>query len=139
MRENIVKEFDAELSRVFREKPDILKFLLKHERKEVCIVNLCGQVANIERRSYSITFDITLYKSVVHSVARMFAEACLLNAQSKTTSSIEKIRQQTEVDKEKQVEEMIKQFIKDGEIIDRTTTTELGADGAPEEEVNAGT
>ena len=77
MREDVTLHFDAFIKDTFKSKPDVMKWLLKHERKETCILNLCEQIELCQRKKLAISWDVEIYKSTIKSVARMFCDNCL--------------------------------------------------------------
>lgn len=136
MRSDIVKVFDAHIDEVFKTKPDVAKFVKNYERKGICIDRLCEQIEMIERRTFQITFDMNAYKKTIQDVATMFAKSVVRYAEEQNLSSIEKIRRETEANKDKQVQEMIDGWKKEGALIDNDPKSKtLGADNGPQDAV----
>ncbi len=133
MRSEIKKIFDARIAEKFRTLPEVRKFLLTHERKEICIDNLCEQIQICERKLYSILFQAEDYKDTIHTVADMFCERALKKAEEDSISANERIRRMNEVDEPTQ---LIRDMVQQGLIVDSDKKDyQLGADSGQEAEV----
>lgn len=106
--------FDAALVEKFNQLPDVLNFLLKHERKKLCLDNLCAEIIRMNGRK--LLFELDTFKQVIETTADMFARKALKLAEENTLSSIERIRRQTESDRIKNAQEVMHELEKDGVI-----------------------
>lgn len=104
-RSNVKVIFDKFLEETFTPKPEILKFVLNHERKNVVINNLCEQILRIER--YNINFDAHKYTFVIRSIAKSFATVCLEHHRQQSLSSLEKIRIRNESENIQRAQEIM--------------------------------
>ena len=102
-----MKAFDDSLVFRFGAKPDVLRFLLSHPRKQTCINHLCREIVKIERSSVRIIFDVSVYKKTISDVSNMFAAAALQQAEERSLSELEISRRVTEAGKIKAAEEMM--------------------------------
>lgn len=122
MRSEIIKLFDEELTRVFSSRPEVLKFLKTHPRRNVCFDNLCEQVVACERRTYSLVFEAKQYKEVIGTVARMFAEAALTAHEQSLLSENEQRLRRATAERDQYVDEAIEHMIKDGLLVSGEAT-----------------
>lgn len=88
MIEDVTRRFDDAIKAKFKDKQDVQNFLLKHERKSLCINRLCEQIVRAE--NYSINVKVTTYSSIISDIAMMFAKACLQKVEEDHMSSIER-------------------------------------------------
>lgn len=96
MIEDVTRRFDLALKSKFKEQTEVLNFLLKHERKQLCINRLCEQIIRAE--NYRINVSVSTYATIIQDVAFMFANACLQKCLEDHYSSAKKAeinRQQT--------------------------------------------
>ena len=93
----ITLEFNAALTRIFGEKPEVLSYLLNHERKNICIERLCEQAFIAERKMRG-QFTTSGMLKIVDAGARIFAKAALDTAEVQAMSHAEKMRQRVEAD-----------------------------------------
>ncbi len=101
--------FDEYLRKNFKHKPDVLDFLLNHERKEVCIRNLCDQIQVCEKRSkVKLNFDAKAYKLSIEEVAKMFASAAVNAKVAALVSSVERHRRESEESKYDEIRSVVK-------------------------------
>lgn len=77
MIEDVKRIFLERIRDQYRDKPDELKFLLSHERKEICLNHLCAEIQKAERRLYKITFETAQYKHLIHAMTDFFATTAL--------------------------------------------------------------
>lgn len=109
MRSDVEKIFDESLERVFGSSPNVLKFLKLHERKQICLNNLCAEIITCEKRS--LIFNAEHYREVIYEVAvNMFARKALEHAEQKAMSSAERGRREDEARRIEIAKEEIKEF-----------------------------
>lgn len=132
MKAEIEKIFDDHLREKFKATPEIVRFLIGHERKGICLENLCGQIEICERRQFNIGFNSKVYKRTIQDIGDMFASACLKHAEELALSSSERLRRITEGDKDKSIDEMVEEWKKDGAIVELDRTKALGEDDKAE-------
>lgn len=89
--------YEAYVRSFFREKPNIKRFFLKHERRHKFFRNMAEQVLEIERRK-AIIFGKEELKMLVEDASRFFFEAALLHEEQQCLSRLEKERQAREVE-----------------------------------------
>ena len=102
---DVTKIFDDTLTKKLGTKPEVLKFLLKHERKNVCIQNLCYHISQLEK--LSITWNAEKYRRLIGDVAVMFGKAALEHYAQREMSDAEKTRRQRQADSLKEAEAMM--------------------------------
>ena len=109
-REHIEKRFNAWIKWKFKKK-DIRKFLLRHERKDLCINNILDQVrtAQIKKPQW---FDTAKAAKMIDWGVRMFCDAAIKHKHESTMSDIEKqkIMVNKEADYEAEQKELRKEF-----------------------------
>lgn len=108
---DVQKIFDAYLTTKLSPKPEILKFVLHHERKNLCLENLCGEIKVCEWKLGSQRFDLAKYKLTIEEVAKLFAATCLKAKGEELLTRNERIRR---IDEASQYEELSKE-IKEGQ------------------------
>lgn len=113
--------FDDALVEKFKTIPEVLSFLKNHERKKVCIDNLCAEIIRMNGRKLLI--ELETFKEVVDTTAGMFARQCLKYAEQQSISSNEKIRRRTESDRIKDAQEVLHELEKDG-IVKKVETSQ---------------
>jgi hypothetical protein len=111
MIDQITKHFDDFLRERLKTKPEIMNYVLKHERKSLCIQNLCAEIIRTEK--YRINVSVETYKSLIQGVAGIFANATIEHLEQKHYTQA-KIRQlQQERDRIKDAQEMLQDLEKD--------------------------
>lgn len=110
MIEDVTKEFNGAIRSKFAIKPEILKFLLNHPRKAMCLENLCREIQICEKRALKIGFNIDEYKMLIRDIAFLFAERALKLAEEQAISSIERIRRETENNRIENAKETLKEY-----------------------------
>lgn len=88
MLSDIALRFDNALREKFKDKTEVLNFLLKHERKKMCIDKLCDEIIRAEK--YSIQIRVETYAGMIKDIAVMFASACLKHVEEAHYSSIQR-------------------------------------------------
>jgi hypothetical protein len=124
MIEDISKRFDNALRDKFKEKPDVLNFLLKHERKHLCIQSLVEQIVRAER--YSISIRVETYANIIRDVALMFARAAVEHIEQQHYSAAKVAEIKRKAEHLKDAEEMLKDLEKDS--VNDKSLTEIERD-----------
>jgi hypothetical protein len=124
MIEDVTKRFDLAIKTKFKDKPEIQSFLLKHERKNLCINRLCEQIVRSE--NYNIKIHVQTYDSIIEDIAMMFARACLQKHEEEHYSSIKLQQIMAQHDHIKNAEAMIKDLEK--EAVNERGLTEIERD-----------
>lgn len=137
VKSEVTKIFDAYLRETFAPAGrDVVNYLIRHERKSICLDNLCEQIEDCERKTYSITFDAKTYRSSIRDIAKMFASAALQVAQEQQLTAAERQLKIREASKEADTEGMINEMIKDGALVDSSAKAKrIGDDGVTVEAV----
>lgn len=104
--------FDKALVQKFKDQSEVLKFLLDHERKRVCINRLCAEIIRMNGRKLLV--ELTYFEQVIETTANMFAFQALKKAEQDALSSIEKIRMRHDADTIERAKEVIREVEKDG-------------------------
>lgn len=131
MRSEIAVIFNAKIADTFKDKREVLNFLMNHERKNLCLDNLCAQIAECERRALRIGFDAKTYEWTINDVAVMFCKQALRKAAEDSMTQAERVRKSMAVDDN---DKLARDMIADGMIIDRDEARyKLGADNGPSE------
>lgn len=116
---DVQRKFEEELGKIFPTKPEIGKFLARHERRELCLRNLCAQIVMAEQ-AMGGKFGRKQLDLLVKSTARLFAQAALKLAEERALSDIQKqtILQQ----KPKSDEQIIEELADDGILLQEGPT-----------------
>lgn len=109
---DVRKVFDETLVEKFKAQPDVLKFLIDHERKKVCLDNLCAEIIKMNGRRLLI--NIVDFKDVIKSVAGMFAHQALRKAEQDALSDLERIRLKVEASRLSTARDVINDLKKEG-------------------------
>ncbi len=84
--------FDEFIKDRFGTKPDVLNFLMQHERRDACFKGICEQVVKAELSNIGKRMDIRRVKLLTEAGARMFCDAALKHAEEKILTQAEKQR-----------------------------------------------
>ena len=108
-------KFDEYLKREFGHKPTVLDFLIHHERKELCIRQLCEAIQVAEKRTkLRLTFDAKKYQFSIEEVAKTFAYAAVKARTAELTSIAERQRRESELTKYDEIKSYVKGLDDDG-------------------------
>jgi hypothetical protein len=94
MRSFIEKTFDDFIKKNFEGHEEVIKFLIRHERKNLCISNLDKEIYKLEYTH--IRLDLAKLTEVINSFAHMFAKTALLCKEQELASYTEKMRLERE-------------------------------------------
>lgn len=103
MKKLISDRFDQKINELFSERPEIKRFILNHDRKQVCIENLNRELWKLENTS--VRTNINSLTLAIDSFAEMFARAALLSKEQELMSKTEQIRQEREFAETKRLQE----------------------------------
>lgn len=104
--------FDQCLSVRYKKHPEVLKWLISHERKQLAINNCCQQVA-IAEKSRKNKFNSLEMAALIAAASEMFARAALNAHEAFLMSEAERNRRQKEVDEIKEIETSVKEIDRD--------------------------
>lgn len=109
MKFDVIIRFDKHLNEKFANKPDIAKFLVRHERKDVCIDELCTQIrlAELGLRRKMTTHS---YDMLIKSTADLFAMAALNSKENELMSASERQRRLADAAYEKELQAEMKEY-----------------------------
>jgi len=116
MIQKIKERFDLKIKEVLKPKPEVMKFVLNHERKDIVLNNLCEQIQACERGI--ISFDTTKYNQVIDSVATFFSQAALQVKEADLVSYLEKQRRIDEQVKIENLEKIYNEEVKEEDHVD---------------------
>jgi len=85
----IQSRFDNWIKFKFEPLPEIVKFLLKHERKELCLKNLCREIQTIEIRK-GTPLKVEDLSEIVDMTARLFSSNALTIKEQSLMSDAQK-------------------------------------------------
>jgi hypothetical protein len=106
MKEDVTRRFDEELKKVFGPtQPEILKFLLTHERRDLCIRNICREIS--KANGLALRVSLTNYDKLIRDLARFFAKTAIQHIEEQLLSHGEKVRRVSAADHLKRAEEML--------------------------------
>lgn len=88
--------FDSWISSKFGAKPDIARYLLRHERRPMVIQRVCEQIRIAELSNIRKRFDTSRYRMVIEACAGMFCNAAINYAEQQAMSRAEMIRRMDE-------------------------------------------
>ena len=92
MIDTLRKKFDSSLEAIYKSRPEVLKFILKHERKEICIKNLYVEIMHAEGLNLIPNLDV--YDTLIKDVAKLFARTCLEHKEQELLSAAERKRRE---------------------------------------------
>lgn len=105
MREALIKEFwEGYVKKTFQTKPDIMRFLLKHERRALAEKNLRLQVFNAELK-FRTKMDKAKLQRLVEAGATIFCDLALKEIHTRHMTAAEKRVQEAKAGREKEVAE----------------------------------
>lgn len=90
MRREVERDFNAYLKRLLASKPTVLKYVHHHERKTLCIDNLCREIRQAELSFHGFEKDRRLY--LIQQTAQFFASQALKWAEEQALSALERTR-----------------------------------------------
>jgi hypothetical protein len=73
----VTSRFDSWISHTFAEKPQIMRWLLAHERKGSCINRVCEQLKKAEQCNIGRRFDVRRFNMLIDECAKMFSNAAV--------------------------------------------------------------
>jgi len=86
---DVKAQFEKALGSLFPLKPEVTRFLIRHERKQRCIENLCSQIALAEAKM-GARFQKRHLDEVIKSVVRLFAQTALQHKEEQLLSQAQK-------------------------------------------------
>jgi len=72
----ITEEFDLQLNELLKTNPEVLKFILNHERKHLCINNLVKEILHAENKIPRLITQETI-QTISKDFAIMFAKTAI--------------------------------------------------------------
>lgn len=109
---DVTTRFDSWISTTFSEKTEIKNYLLRHERKKVCLENLCAQILRAEAK-VRVRMDQAKFHALIDTTARMFCKAAIDSRVAYLASDAEKSRLQRVVDNEQEMEKIVSETVKE--------------------------
>lgn len=106
--------FDNDLRKIFHTKPEVLKYLTNHEKKPVCIENICDQIEIAEIKHPNL--KLKGYSDIIKSGARLFAEVALDQKHQAMLSDLAKskiTKENTKIERAKECIEDIEKWSKE--------------------------
>lgn len=89
----VQKIFDDKIRSAFKTRPDLKKFFLKHERKQLCLENLCGEI-KLAEALLARKFDGEKYRNMIEQVAVMFCRGAIGQKEKDIASRAEQRRRE---------------------------------------------
>lgn len=102
----VKKAFDEHLIYLFNSKPEVLKFVRNHERKNLCIENLINEIELMETKQPALLKKDHL-ELLGAEYARMFADAALKHEHEQQMNYLEK---QQKIDEANIIKETLDMF-----------------------------
>lgn len=122
MRKRIEEKFD----KTIRENPvlssEVKEFLLRHERKDLCIQNIHDELSKIQYTA--LKMDIVLFSSIIEEFATLFIKAAVECKLQEMLSSAEVTRRQLVNDREQELKKEFEEAAKDVKVEDANIHTE---------------
>lgn len=106
MRDIIALKFDQAIDQIFKEQPQIIPFIKHHERKNMCIDNLCAQM-NLQPM-----FDRRNVEYVVTEMVKLFSKAALIEKEQQLISQSERKRLESIASHEKDLAAQCDEILK---------------------------
>ncbi len=88
MRDIIKPAFEGEINALFKDKPEIRKFIFNHERKELCINNLVKEIRLVELTM--VKLDRGRIQGLARDFARTFARLTLQRHKETNLTALQK-------------------------------------------------
>lgn len=104
MKEIVEREFTQWITTTFQTQPEIVKYLLQHERKQTMLENLCSEVRKAEIKM-ATKFTKNDLKLFVKSVGGLYARNALQALEDALLSQAEKVRRIDEAGRIKDIED----------------------------------
>ncbi len=99
MRRDVEQIFDAYIKSVYYTRgADVMRFFTQHERKNICIDNICEQIQGVERSRMSISFNKKLYTKFIEDIAMKFCFDTLTYAKQQSLTRLEQSRLKADAD-----------------------------------------
>jgi len=99
--------FNSFILQLFKDKPEILRFLLNHERKQQVLVHVCQQISIAENSNIRTRFDAAKHNFLIFECVKMFCNAALMHAEQGLLSHAERSRL---IDKANRIVNLEEQF-----------------------------
>ena len=101
MRRVITERFNKKVREIFGEKPEVMRFLMNHERKNVLIENLAAEINKLENSLVKTKVDSL--NMVIDDFTVMFCRAALDTKETETRSYVESMRLEREAQAQKEL------------------------------------
>ena len=112
--------FDAEITRIFKPKQEIEKFLLNHPRKSICVGNLVHEVKKSDLLN-PVRMDRERVLVLSKSYAKTFASAALEFKERETMTQLQKGIEEKKLSEHLEMEKLFEENI---QTTDETYTSE---------------
>lgn len=113
MYHDVKRRFEEEITKRLSSKPEVLKYVLRFERKEVCLRNLCEQIEKLERASFQIVFDAKKYDTVIRDVANLYMKAVVHYLSESMMTDAAKAKQRADANYLKDAQELADELEKE--------------------------
>lgn len=112
MNQIVRRVFDEHLKTVFASKPDILRFLLNHERKNLCLERLAKEIrmAELSQKVGGSAFNISKLRACIETTANIFALAALEAKKKELLSLMELKRLEDEAAKVSEAQNVLREI-----------------------------
>lgn len=108
----ITTSFDDEIRRIFATKSEMGNFLLRHERKKLCIENLMKEIRMMELGK-AVTLDRDKIEYLGKEFAKTFAKICLLHEERKCMTSLQKSIEQQKIAEDAEYERLFAENVQE--------------------------
>ena len=108
MLQTVTVLFDTYIKSKLDQKPEVMKAVLNHERKQVCLQNLCAQIKAVE--AINPAWNKGLMIKTVDSVADLFMKSVLEHWKQSAMSELVRKQKTAEADKMANANEVLEEY-----------------------------
>lgn len=110
---NMVSEaFDNEIKRLYATRQPVKEFLLNHERKNLCIENLCKEI-RVAEMSHAVNIKRETIDMLAQNFATSFARIALKHAEEKAMTQLQKDVAIRKADEEKELLRIVEDMMEE--------------------------
>lgn len=99
--ERVKRAFDYVITTVYRDRPEVLRFLMTHERRDLAINRVTEQVRALEYGPRGVRFGVKQFNEIVHEAAKWF---CIFARKQWDDSSLTSAERQRLLDEGSELE-----------------------------------
>lgn len=109
---DVVRDFDICVNELLKDRPEILRFIQNHERRQVILNNVCHQVQVYERK-YKNRLDLRTKRKIIAASAQIFINTAIKQREQSNWSEAKQIGEQRKVWEKKELQEEMSKILKE--------------------------